>query len=151
MMEFFKIEKSNIDILYDLNLQLAIDENQKDLFTASRKCYADSFLSSVPISFGFLSYIGNKAVGFYIYCFKFASYLGSRVLYIEDLYLTKQYRSPENKEALIKHAIKQSRNDNCCRVEMRVLKTFNFGYNIINDCGFNQIMKWDVYRFDHDH
>ncbi len=150
-MEFIKVEESNIDILYDLNLQLAIDENQKNLFTASRNSFFDAFLSNNPIPFGFLSFFGDQAVGFYIYCFKFASYLGSIVLYIEDMYLIQDFRTLENKAALLNHAIEQSLADKCCRVEMRVLKSFNLGYEIINDLGFNQITKWDVYRFEHDH
>ena len=35
-----------------------------DLFTANRSSYTDAFLSSDPISFGFLSFIGGQAVGF---------------------------------------------------------------------------------------
>ena len=147
-MNFVKVEESNVNILYDLNLQLAVDEKQKDLFTASRSSYSDAFLGNNPISFGFLFFINHKPAGFYIYCFKFATYLGSKVLYIEDIYLTEEFRSPENKVNLLRHAIQQSELERCCRVEMRILKSFNIGYEVIKDCGFSQINKWDVYRLE---
>jgi len=68
-MEFIKVDTSNIDILYNLNLQLAADENQKDLFTASRSQYSNAFLRECPVAFGILSYIDNQVTGFYIYSF----------------------------------------------------------------------------------
>lgn len=149
-MDFIKVEESNVNTLYDLNFQLAVDENQKSLFTASRNSYSSAFLGNHPISFGFLGFIGKKPVGFYIFCFKFASYLGSKVLYIEDVYLDKEFRTSDNTIMILNHAIQQSTLENCARVEMRVLKSFNIGYDIINQFGFNQIKKWNIYRFEQE-
>lgn len=148
-MKFEKLNRSNIDILYDLNLQLAIDENQAALFTADKEQYAEAFLGRVPFTFGCLGRIENQAVGFFIYTYKFASYSGGKVLYIEDIFLKEKFRTEENKVALLQHAVERSIIENCCRVEMRVLKTFNYGYEILADFGFNQITKWDVYRLEH--
>ena len=150
-MEFIKVDKSNIETLYDLNTQLAKDEGQSSLFTATRKNYFDAFLGDHSISFGYLSFINKEVVGFYVYYFKFASYQGSRALYVEDIYLTSECRTNENKSELLKHTIRQSEDENCSRIEMRVLKLFNFGYDMIKETGFKQITKWDVYRIEHDH
>ncbi len=150
-MEFKKVDKTNIDILFDLNLQLAKDEDQSSLFTANRKDYSDAFLSKTPISFAYLCYIQNQAVGFYLYCFKFASYLGSKVLYLEDVYFISKFSTEDNKSVLLNHVKGVSEKQKCSRIEMRVLKTFNLGYELINNTGFKQITKWDVYRFEHGH
>ena len=144
--KIIKVEESNLDTLYDLNYQLAVNENQKDLFIAARDAYAQMFLGSTPIAFGFLLFTNEQPVGFYIYYFKFASYLGSKVLYIEDVYLSDNVDVAENKVRLLKHAIQQARLEQCCRVEMRVLKSFNIGYDVIKNCGFEHVDKWDVYR-----
>ena len=120
------------------------------MFTATKTAYSNAFLGEDPLTFGFLTLVEDKPVGFYIYCFKFASYLGSKVLYIGDIYLTKSYRTLQNKKELLKHAIQQSIIDQCVRVEMRVLKSFNLGYDIIKECGFSQIDKWDVFRYEQD-
>lgn len=149
-MKFRQVNKSNIAVLYNLNIQLATDENQKDLFTANKKCYTDAFLNPSPISHGFLAYDGNDIIGFYIYFFKFASYSGTRVLYVEDMYLTSEFRSLKNKRIFLKYIMELSNNEKCSRVEMRVLKSFNFGYDILEEFGFRQINKWDVYRFEPD-
>ena len=148
-MNFSKVTKENIDILYEMNHQLAVDEGQGTLFTAKRENYRDCFLSECPVSFGFLCHAKSHVIGFYVYFLKFASYLGSKVFYIEDIYLIDKFRNRKNKYSLIQHAIEQSKNNDCCRVELRVLKTFNIGYDIISDIGFNRIEKWDVFRFEH--
>ena len=147
-MDFVNVDRSNIDILYDLNVQLAADEDQKDLFTASRSSYRNAFSGSHPVSFGVLAFINAEPAGFYIYCFKFATYPGANVLYIEDIYLTEKHRSSENKIHLLNHAVEQAASGQCCRVEMRVLKSFNIGYEEIEARGFNRIDKWDVYRLE---
>ena len=146
--KFVEIDNSNINTLYNLNLQLATEENQRELFTASRDSYSNAFLSENPISLGFLAYEENVTIGFGIYYFKFASYMGSKVLYIEDIYLINKFRTSAYKTCLLKHAIQKARIQSCVRIEMRVLKNFNIGYDIIAESGFREIEKWDVFRYE---
>ena len=86
-MRYQIVNNSNINILYKLNKQLARDENQLSLFSAKKKEYKNAFISKKAIVFGILIYKKNKAIGFMIYINKFATYLASRVLFIEDIYL----------------------------------------------------------------
>ncbi len=150
-MNFIKVEESNIDVLFDLNYQLAADENQEELYTAQRDSYASAFLSKNPIAYAFLSFIEDQPAGFYLYSFKFASYTGSPVFYIEDIYLREAFRSPKNKLLLLNHAIDQSIAETCSRVEMRVLRAFNLGGDIIESLGFNPVTKWDVFRLENNY
>ncbi|KPQ22222.1 MULTISPECIES: hypothetical protein [unclassified Halomonas] len=147
-MELANVNKGNIDDLYDLNAKLAESEKQRHLFTADRESYADAFLATTPACFGSLAYQDEQPVGFYIYNFKFASYIASRVLYVEDMYLVDGFDTDENKKLLLQHAVRRSQSEKCCRVEMRVLKAFNPGYGLIKSVGFSEITKWDVYRLD---
>ena len=98
--------------------------------------------------FWILAYQGSQPVGFYIYNFKFASYVGSRVLYIEDMYLIDGFDDDDSKRILLQHAVNESQFERCCRAEMRVLKEVNFGYGLIKSFGFSEIKKWNVYRLD---
>ncbi len=147
-MIFQKVNLSNIEALYDLNVELASDEGQKSLFTASKEAYADVFLAKEPIAGAYLLYKDDKAIGFYIYTHKLATYLASKVLYIEDAYVTKKHGDLATKQKLLEHAVELSSEEGCCRVELRVLKQFNFGYELIESLGFKPVNKWDVYRLD---
>jgi len=147
-MNLKKVDISNIDILYELNFELASDENQKNLFTASLDAYSGAFLCEKPILYGYLLYSHDMAIGFYIYSYKFASYIGSKVIYIEDIHLTEKYKNTGNKLKLLKHALDLSLKESCCRVELRMLKSFNIGYEIVESLGFKPVKKWEVYRFE---
>ena len=147
-MKLRKVSKSNISTLYELNFELASEEGQRDLFTVSKEVYAEAFLSKNPILSGYILFNGSDAIGFYIYSFKFASYIGSKVIYIEDIHLISNYRNLTNKLLLLKHAIDISSNENCCRVELRMLKSFNIGYEVVKSLGFEPVNKWEVYRLE---
>ncbi len=147
-MRIVKVDQTNIGVLYQLNAQLAFDEEQAELFSVSETDYTTGFLADNPIMYGYLLYANDEAVGFYLYHYKFATYIGSKVLYIEDIYLTDEYATTENKRLLLQHAIAISREKHCCRVEMRMLKAFNIGYEFIQANGFNVVDKWEVYRLN---
>lgn len=83
-MELVRVNKENISYPYDLNVKLAESENKKHLFTADRQSYADAFL---PLRLLVLDCCLMKTTSplVSICKFKFASCVGSQVLYIEDL------------------------------------------------------------------
>jgi len=149
MMHFKKVDETNVHILYALNQELACSENQNDLFTADIIDYSNAFIGNNSIAYGFLLYQEERAIGFYLFFYKFASYLGKKTLYIEDYYLTSEYRNHDYKLKILEHAVETSLHNNCCRIEMRVFKTANIDYDIIAKVGFKAVNKWDVYRMDH--
>jgi len=147
-MRYQIVNNSNINILYKLNKQLARDENQLSLFSAKKKEYKNAFISKKAIVFGILIYKKNKAIGFMIYINKFATYLASRVLFIEDIYLKDKYQTKKNINKLLQHMIKKSNIEKYSRLEMRVLKNYSLNKTIIKKNGFKKIKKWDTYRFE---
>ena len=147
-MKFQTVDNSNINILYKLNKQLAIDEKQSSLFTAKKKDYKKAFICKNPIVFGILIYIKNKPIGFIIYINKFATYLASKVLFIEDIYLKNKYQTKKNINKLLQYMINKSNIEKYSRLEMRVLYNYNLDKTIIKQNGFKKIQKWDTYRFE---
>ena len=145
-MDLLKVDHHNVGTLFELNRELAVEEGQADLFIADYSEYQSAFLSETPVAQAYLCMEINTPVGFYIYSYKFSSYLGAKVLHIEDIYLLKEYRE-KNIEKLLGHVAQVGSDANCCRVEMRVLKAFNMGYNFIENAGFREVEKWDIFRF----
>jgi hypothetical protein len=145
-MKFIHVTKDTIHDLYKINKQLAIEEGQKDLFTARLEEYAHGFLASHPIAYGTLCLHDERIVGFSVCHYTFATYLGGKALYIEDIYLEKVYRTDENKKAFLQHLSEEAFLNNCVRVEIRVLHACNWGVELIKEFGFEKIEKWSVYR-----
>ena len=143
------LNSHEIGILFELNRQLAIEEGQAALFTASESAYRKAFLGASPLAYGVLAYDGSQTpVGFGVYVFKFATYLSAKVLYIEDLYFRPHYRTQERMTKLLDYIVEQAKSQDCCRIEMRVLHEFNMGVVQLRRMGFKKVTKWDVYRME---
>ncbi len=147
-MKYKTVNSSNIDILYKLNKQLAIDENQSSLFIAKKKDYKKAFICKNPIVFGILVYKNAKPIGFVTYIKKFATYLASKVLFMEDIYLNKKYKSKKNINKILQYMIDKSKNEKYLRLEMRVLRKYSIDKNLLKKNKFTKITKWDTYRFE---
>lgn len=147
-MKYKIVNKSNVDILYKLNKKLAKDENQSALFKANKRTYQKAFICKNPIVFALLIYKRNKVIGFIIYINKFATYLASKVLFMEDIYLKKRHQTNKNIDELFQYIINKSRIEKYSRIELRVLKNYSFNKTLLLTNRFKRITKWDTYRFE---
>lgn len=145
-MNFIFVTEKNIDILFKMNRQLAHEEGQVDLFTASLEDYSSGFIGKNPAAVGILSLEAEVHVGFCVINYKFATYLGKKVMYIEDLYLKPEYKTEERKKEFLNFLINNGQKSDCARIEMRVMNNFDWGVDLIKNLGFNKIDKWSVYR-----
>jgi len=147
-MKFVTVDETNIKMLYEMNRQLAIDEGQEKLFTAGYVEYKEQFVGNSPIAFGLLIYLDEKPVGFVIYFYKLATYLGSKVIYIEDIYLNRNHCTEENISEIFTEMKALAVAKKACRVEVRVLKNYSFDQKSISGAGYEKVEKWDVYRLE---
>ena len=147
-MKYIAINKSNIDLLYKLNKKLAAYERQSSLFVAKKEDYKRAFICKNPVVFGVLIYKKDKVVGFIIYSYKFATYLASKVIYIEDIYFKKRFQTDDNIKKAILHMIKIAKRKSYARVEIRVLNEYGVDKRTLKGLKFQKIKKWDVYRHE---
>jgi len=146
-MHITKVDQHNLKDLYSLNKELAFEEDQVNLFTAQISHYQTAFIGESPAVQAYLCNLNNVSIGFYACLYKFATYLGERVLHIEDIYIQSEHREKYIDE-LIDHALHKASSEKCCRVEMRVLKSYNIGYGHIEKAGFSVVEKWNIFRFE---
>jgi hypothetical protein len=147
-MKFIDVDKSNISSLFKMNRELAVEEEQEELFTVKEAEYKQSFLNDNPVVYGILIFKEGELVGFAIYLYKFATYKGKKILHIEDIYLKQPYKTPTNIQQSLQFFNEKMKGEDCCRLELRVLHQLNIGIPELQKAGFNKIEKWDVYRFE---
>lgn len=147
-MKFIDVDESNISSLFKINRELSIAEGQEKLFTVKETEYNQSFLNDNPVVYGILIFKNNDLIGFAIYLYKFATYLGKRILHIEDVYLKHPYKTSTNTQQVLSFFTKKMKLEDCCRLELRVLHALNIGILELQAAGFNKIKKWDVYRIE---
>ena len=125
---------------------MAFDEGQQDLFTATYEQYCRAFLPPHPLAFGILIYRDNDPVGFVAYQEKFATYLGRKVFYVEDVYLGKYQYSAEVFYWLLKEIELYAVKGGYCRIEIRRLEYHAPPDDPLLSFHYLPIKKWKIWR-----
>ncbi len=147
-MRFERVDRQNIEILYNLNRELAVCEGQIDLFVADKSEYFRAFCDEMPLAKAYLIYKGNTTVGFFIYFEKFATYLAKKTLFLEDLYIREALKTKDNISCVFEFIKRLANSTDSQRVEMRVLKRYGLKRDILESLNFKRVDKWDVYRYE---
>ncbi|HEY8569978.1 GNAT family N-acetyltransferase, partial [Microbulbifer sp.] len=90
--------------------------------------------------------IDNKPVGFAVYFFNYSTWLGKNGLYLEDLYISPEYRGAGAGKALLKHLAKIAVSKNCGRFEWSVLDWNEPAIRFYQSIGAKSQDEWVGYR-----
>ncbi|ADV46579.1 hypothetical protein [Nitratifractor salsuginis] len=138
--------EEELHLLYEMVKELAETEGQTELFVATFDQYLQTFLGESPVAEGIVIYADREPIGFAVILRKFATYLGRETAYIEDLYLRTGLCHGESRLRVLSGLCEKFRSEGYVRVEMRVLKRFNLGEEVLQKAGFNPVDKWQVWR-----
>ena len=90
--------------------------------------------------------LDGEAIGFAVYFFNFSTWLGKYGLYLEDLYVSPDYRGVGAGKALFKHLATLALSNNCGRFEWSVLDWNEPAINFYNAIGGEPQNEWLGYR-----
>ena len=90
--------------------------------------------------------INNEPVGFAVYFFNYSTWLGKHGLYLEDLYVSPQYRGAGAGKALLKHLAKIALARDCGRFEWSVLDWNEPAIQFYQAIGAKAQDEWVAYR-----
>ncbi|WP_229652825.1 GNAT family N-acetyltransferase [Vibrio parahaemolyticus] len=68
-----------------------------------------------------ICYVNEEPIGFAVYFFNYSTWLGKNGLYLEDLYVSSEYRNVGAGKALLKHLANIAVDRGCGRFEWAVL------------------------------
>jgi GNAT superfamily N-acetyltransferase len=90
--------------------------------------------------------IDDTPVGFAVYFFNYSTWLGKHGLYLEDLYVSPEYRGAGAGKALLKHLAKIAVSNNCGRLEWSVLDWNEPAIQFYQSIGAKPQDEWVAYR-----
>jgi GNAT superfamily N-acetyltransferase len=93
--------------------------------------------------------IKRKPVGYALYFYNFSTFVGRPGLYIEDVFVSEEYRGQGIGSALFKKCANIAKENKCVRVEWLVLK-WNPARKIYDHMGAKPMDEWVVYRLTGD-
>ena len=89
----------------------------------------------------------GKEVGFALFFHNFSTFLGRAGIYLEDLYVTPEYRGHGHGKALIRELARIAVERGCGRLEWSCLDWNTPSINFYLSLGAEQMNEWTVYRF----
>ncbi len=85
-------------------------------------------------------------MGFAVYFFNYSTWQGKPGLYLEDLYISPDYRNLGSGKALLRHLAKIALENNCGRFEWSVLDWNKPAIQFYESIGANAHGEWVKYR-----
>jgi len=126
--------------------ELATYEKAEHEVVATEPDIRDSLFGPDSTTHAVICNINNEPVGFAVYFFNYSTWLGKHGLYLEDLYVSPEYRSAGAGKALLKHLAKIALSKNCGRFEWSVLDWNEPAIQFYKSIGAKPQDEWVGYR-----
>jgi len=133
-------------LIFKFVTELAIYEKAENKMVASEIDIKTSLFGSDSKTKAIICSINNKPVGFAVYFFNYSTWLGKHGLYLEDLYVSPEYRGMGAGKALLKHLAKIALSKGCGRFEWNVLDWNEPAIQFYQSIGAKPQDEWVGYR-----
>ncbi len=97
-----------------------------------------------------LAYEGETAVGFALFFYNYSTFLGKQGLYLEDLFVSPEYRGKGYGRKLLLYIAAIALENNCGRMEWSVLNWNKPAIRFYESLGAIPMNEWTVYRLNED-
>ena len=101
---------------------------------------------SAPAAHCVLAFAGETPAGFALYFFNYSTFLARPGLYLEDLFVTPEFRGAGIGRALLLHLAKIANARDCGRMEWTVLDWNRSAIEFYESLGARRMPEWQVCR-----
>jgi len=126
--------------------ELAIYEEAEDAVVATEADIRNTLYATDSTTNAVICEIDSQPVGFAVYFFNYSTWLGKHGLYLEDLYVSPEYRGSGAGKALLKHLAKIAVSKKCGRFEWSVLDWNEPAIKFYQSIGAEPQNEWVAYR-----
>jgi GNAT superfamily N-acetyltransferase len=102
-------------------------------------------LSEKPKYEAFIGKIGDKPVSYIIYFFTYSSFLALPTLFLEDIFVLKDYRRQGVGQKMFEYLKETAKREGCGRIEFTVLKWNKSAQEFYEKNGAKRL-EWCLYR-----
>lgn len=142
--------------IYSMLRELATFEKLEDQLVASPQDMhnalfeqdrsAEALVAEMPAS----DQQPSQLVGYAIYFENFSTFLCRRGIYLEDIYVRREYRSQGIGKAILRRLAKHAIDRNCGRMEWAVLDWNQNAIDVYESIGGDVLPEWRIVRLDAD-
>ena len=138
------------ELILALIIELAIYEKAEHEVVTTAEEIRESIFGSNSKTSALIAEVDNKPVAYAIYFYNYSTWLGKNGIYLEDIYVSPEYRQQGIGKALLQRVAKIAVNENCGRVEWAVLDWNTPAIEFYESLGAKSQDEWTVYRLSGD-
>jgi GNAT superfamily N-acetyltransferase len=148
-MSLIEIRKARVEdspLILKLVTELAIYEKAEHEVIATEADIEQSLFGNSSSTYAVICNYKGMPIGFAVYFYNYSTWLGRHGLYLEDLYVSPDYRSIGAGKALLKHLAKIAISKKCGRFEWSVLGWNDPAIKFYRSIGAKSQDEWVGYR-----
>ena len=127
-------------------VDLAIYEKAEDEVTATLEDIEKTIFGDGSSAYGVIGELDGKPIGMAVYFYNYSTWLGKNGLYLEDLYVSPEYRGLGMGKKLLSHLAAIALENDCGRMEWRVLDWNQPAIDVYEGLGAVAQPEWIGYR-----
>ena len=140
--------REDVGIILGFIRDLADYEKEPDAVVASEADIEDRLFDPQTTTEAVICLSAGKPAGFAAYFLSFSTWLGRDGLFLEDLYVSPEYRGQGFGKVLLKHLANIAVKRNCGRFEWNVLDWNEPAIKFYESKGANVMRDWDVVQLN---
>ncbi|CAN5900956.1 GNAT family N-acetyltransferase [soil metagenome] len=126
--------------------ELAEYERLSHEVSATEEVLRKSLFGEFRVAEAIIAHLGGEPAGFALFFHNFSTFLGKPGTYLEDLYVSPEFRSAGVGKSLLAYVARLARERGCGRVEWSVLDGNEPAINFYESIGARPMDDWTVYR-----
>ncbi|MEO8446164.1 MAG: GNAT family N-acetyltransferase [bacterium] len=138
-------KKDSADILKLINELAEFEKLQPPGKTESKRLIKDAFSKNPPFRI-LLAEDSGKIAGYAFYFFTYSSFLARSSLYLEDIFISENYRSKGIGKLFFEKLISIAKKNKCGRLEWVVLDWNANAIRFYDKLGAKELKEWKTYR-----
>lgn len=143
------IREDDISVLLGLIKEIAEYEKMSDQVIATEDILRESIFKNNRANALILE-VDNKEIGYCIYFYNFSTFIGRGGLYVEDIFIRKEYRGRGFGSEIFKFLAKKAKDEGLKRMEWSCLNWNEPSIKFYKSLGAVPMDEWTVYRLTED-
>ena len=116
--------------------------------TATQEILRESLFGDRPAAHTVLAFVAGRPAAYVVYFFTFATMLGKRGLWLDDLYVNPEFRGKGIGKALLAYLADLAIENKCGRFEWMVLDWNKSANDFYQGVGATVLDDWRIWRID---